>query len=70
MGDLVECRSDDEYAGRPLAFYWQDIRHEVNEVLSRDRTPDGYTFRVRNKDQAVFVLIYDIQSDQWSVNPI
>ncbi len=31
--DLVECRSDTEYADRPLALTWQGIRLEVAEIL-------------------------------------
>lgn len=67
MGDQVECRSDFEYAQRPLAFYWQGMRLEVAEVLSRNRSPVGYSFRVRNADLGIFELNYDVHTDEWSV---
>ena len=68
MGDRVECRSDHEYIGHPLAFYWQDKRLEVAEVLLQNRTPLGYTFQVRNNDFGLFELIYDTSTDEWSVH--
>jgi hypothetical protein len=70
MGDLVECRSDFEYAQRPVAFYWQDQRLEVTELLSQHRHPSGLTFQVRNVDLGRFELIYDIDTDQWSIKQI
>ena len=70
MGDRVECRSDHDYFGHPLAFYWQDMRLEVAEVLSQNRTPHGYTFRVRNIDFGLFELDFDINTDEWSVQQL
>ncbi len=68
MGDRVECRSDHDYIGLPLAFYWQAKRLEVAEVLAQKRTPHGYTFQVRNDDFGVFELDYDFITDEWSVH--
>ncbi len=65
--DLVICRSDHEYIGAPLAFYWQQQRLEVAEVVAQNRTPTGYSFRVLNKEFGLFELDYDLQTDQWSV---
>lgn len=67
MSDLVECRSDYEYAQRPVAFYWQGQRLEIDEVLSQAVSPSGYTFRVQSKEHGIFELDYDINADQWSV---
>jgi hypothetical protein len=64
----VECRSDHDYIGRPLAFYWQDQRVEVAEVLLEKRTPMGYSFLVRMVNGDRFELDYDIDADQWSVH--
>ena len=66
-GDRVECRSDHDYIGRPLAFYWHETRFEVAEVLQEKQTPSGYSFQVRTGDGAWFELVYDNQTDQWSV---
>ncbi len=68
--DLVECRSDAEYIGRPVAFYWQEQRLEVAEVLSQSRSPVGYSFRVHSDSGDLFELVYDINSDQWSVQQL
>lgn len=63
----VECRSDSEYAERPTAFYWQDQRLEIAEVLSRWRTPQGKSFRVRTVDDQVFELAYDEITAEWQI---
>jgi hypothetical protein len=63
----VECRSDHDYIGRPLAFYWQDIRLKVTNILAQSQTPLGYTFQVATEDFGIFELDYDTNSDQWSV---
>ena len=68
--DRVECRSDHGYIGRPLAFYWQGKRLEIDEVLLEKRTPYGYSFQVRNDDFGSFELNYDIHTDQWSVRQL
>jgi hypothetical protein len=67
---LVECRSDTEYAERPVAVYWQGQRLEIAEILSRWRKPDGKCFRVRTADQQLFELTYDLSADQWQVQPL
>ncbi len=67
MPDQVICRSDHDYIGDPLAFYWQDQRLEVTEVLVQSRTPAGYSFRVRTAESGIFELNFDLNTDQWSV---
>ncbi len=68
--DEVICRSDHAYIGYPIAFYWQNQRLEVNEVLAQNRTPTGYTFRVSTHKYGIFELEYDLSSDQWSVQQL
>ena len=63
----VECRSDSEYAERPVALQWRDQRLEIVEILSRWRTPSGKGFRVRTPDDQVFVLTYDEISADWQI---
>lgn len=70
MVDLVECRSDFEYAQRPVAFYWQGQRLEVIELISQIQTPAGYSFRVRSEEHGIFELNYDLITDQWSVQQL
>jgi hypothetical protein len=65
--DRVECRSDHDYIGRPLAFFWQDQRLEVTEVLVQYRTPNGYSYQVQTSDFGIFRLDYDNSADEWYV---
>ncbi len=65
--DRVICRSDHDYPGYPLAFYWQEQRLEVAQILIHNHTPGGYSFRVRTEAEGIFELDYDINADEWSV---
>ena len=69
MAEPVECRSDWEYAQRPLAFTWQGQRITVLEVLAESRTPDDRRFIVRTAQPGNFELIYDLHLDQWIIHP-
>lgn len=70
MTDQVICRSDHDYIGYPIAFFWQEQRLEVTELLFQNRTPKGYEFRVRNEIFGIFELAYDQHADQWSVHQL
>ncbi len=70
MPDRVICRSDYDYLGYPLAFYWQDQRLEVNTVVAQSRTPTGFTFKVSTNESGFFELVYNLNTDQWSVERI
>ena len=37
--DIVECRSDSEFAERPLALTWNGRRYEIAEIIARWRVP-------------------------------
>lgn len=68
--DDVECRSDSEYAERPIALTWNGQCYEVAEVLSRWHTPDEKVFRVRTTDEQIFELIYREGPDEWKIKPL
>ena len=68
--DTVECRSDSEYAERPIALTWEGQRLEVAEVLARWRTPDERGFRVQTSDGQTFQLTYREAGDEWQIQPI
>ncbi len=68
--DRVEVRSDHDYIGRPLAFYWHEQRHEVSEILVNNRTPGGYQITVRNDQAGIFELFYDNRTGEWSVRQL
>ena len=64
---LVECRSDTEYAERPIALHWQEKRLEIVEIISRWRTPDSKCFRVRTVDDQIFELEYNQAASSWQI---
>jgi hypothetical protein len=69
MSAQVECRSDWEYAQRPVAFTWQDQRLEVYKLITEYRTPAGNHFLVSTIEAGVFELVYNKHSDQWIIQP-
>jgi hypothetical protein len=69
VSELVECRSDWEYAQRPLAFTWEGKRLKVQEVLKEFRTPAGSHFLVGTSEDGNFELTYNENLDQWTIQP-
>jgi len=67
MPDLVECRSEVEYAEKPVAVFWQGVRLEIAEILAWWRTPQGKSFRVRTHSGHSFELSYDSSKDSWHI---
>lgn len=67
LGEIVECRSDSTYAERPVAFTWQGLHLDVVEILARWRAPGTRGFRVRTPGGVAFELVYDENSDVWSI---
>jgi len=70
VGELVECRSDSEYAERPLALVWQGERLEIVEILASWRAPVGKGFRMVTQNSQTFELLYFQPEDTWSVHPV
>jgi hypothetical protein len=68
--DLVECRSDSNYAERPLSLIWEGQRLEIAEILARWRGPAEKGFRVQTADKQVFELTYREVPDEWTVQQI
>ena len=69
----VECYSGYKVNERPVAFFYQDRRWEISEILDRwyeggiepERTIVDY-FKVK-ADGEVFILRYAAETDTWSV---
>ena len=70
MNGLVECRSDGDYAGRPLAIHWQGERKIVRQILATWRTPQGKFYRVITLDERLFDCWYSEAEDIWKVEEI
>lgn len=68
--DIVECRSDTEYAERPLALTWQGRRLEIAEILARWRGPGEKGFRVKTVDGQAFELTHREITDEWVIQAI
>lgn len=69
MPDLVECRSDHQYAQRPTAVYWDGERLPVQVILAEWEEPDGKGFRVLSDNLIAFDLFYNYEHDSWEVRP-
>lgn len=63
----VECRSDEQYAGTPLALWWAGERLEVRELLREWYSPEGKAFRVLAENDQVFELLYNEHQDDWTI---
>jgi hypothetical protein len=70
VSDIVECHSGYEYADRPTAFYWQEQRWEVIEILARWRTPEGKHFRVNTQHNQIFEILYVDSEDAWQIKTL
>lgn len=68
--EVVECRSDADYAERPLSLIWNGRRYEIAEVISRWQGPSEMGFQVKTIDGRVFELTYQEMPNNWHVEPI
>jgi hypothetical protein len=68
--DRVECRSDYQYAQRPVALHWDEQRMEISAIQAEWRTPEGHSFRVITCDGRQFELFYGELDDEWRINPV
>ncbi len=67
VNELVECRSESEYAERPSALYWQGNRLEIEKILAGWRAPEGKHFWVVTENGLEFELCYHQAEDAWSI---
>jgi putative sterol carrier protein len=68
MADIVECRSESEYAEQPIALTWEGQRLEIEEIVTRWRTPGEKRFRVLTSGGQAFELAYRLGDDEWRVH--
>ena len=68
--NMVECRSDSEYAERPLSLTWEGCQYEIAEIVARWRGPSEKGFRVKTANGMAFDLTYRELPDEWLVQPI
>jgi hypothetical protein len=70
MTSLVECRSEVEYAEKPVALTWDGRRLAVTAILARWRTPRAKHFRVSTEAGQIFELVYLTAAGEWHIHPI
>lgn len=68
--ERVACRSEVEYAERPLSLVWEERRLEVAAILARWRAPGEKGFRVQTTEGQFFELTYREILDEWDVQPL
>ena len=66
----MECRSDTEFAERPLALMWDGTRYEIAEIVARWRGPNEKGFHVKTAEGPAFELTYREVPDEWQIQPI
>ena len=70
MINTVECRSDSEYAERPLSLTREGYHYEIAEIVARWRGPAEKGFRVKTANGQAFDLTYRELPDEWLIQPI
>lgn len=68
--EVVACRSETEYADRPLSLIWKGLRLEIAEIQARWRSPGEKVFRVQAVNGKKFILTYLEVADEWEVRPL
>ncbi len=68
MDDQAECRSDQDYAGRPLAVHWQGRRLAVTRLIDAWRLPQGKGYLVQTEYDLLFELVYLELEDRWEIS--
>jgi hypothetical protein len=68
--DLVRCRADHAYPGRPLEVFWEREWLPVLRIMDEYITPIGKTYRVVSEGERHFLLEYDLARDCWAVGMV
>jgi len=68
--NTVECRSDSEYAERPLSLTWEGYHYEIAEIVACWRGPAEKGFRVKTANGQAFDLTYRELPDEWHIQPV
>lgn len=63
----VECHAGYRVEETPLRFYLGERKVEVLEVVDRWLSPDHRYFKVKGDDAALYIIRYDVPSDEWEL---
>ncbi|HCU58301.1 MAG TPA: hypothetical protein DF984_08815 [Anaerolineaceae bacterium] len=68
MTGQVECYAGSSYPEKPRFVNWEGDRYAVEAIIDQHREPNGIGFRVLcQPGQAVFDLLYQMDSDTWEI---
>jgi hypothetical protein len=67
MNVTVQAYSGYKSDERPYRFFLDDRSYEVLEVLDRWYGPDSVYFKVQADDQNYYILRYNSEQDEWSL---
>jgi len=63
----VECYAGYRGEETPVRFYLGERKVEVIEVLDRWLSPAHRYFKVKGDDGGLYIIRYDVPSDQWEL---
>jgi hypothetical protein len=69
MPEPVECYSGTEYAEAPRRFFWGGEWRMASRIVARRRLPEGKQFVVEDGQGRSFILMYEFEREQWTVQP-
>ena len=63
----VECYAGYRGEESPRRFFLDQRKIEVLEILDRWLAPDHRYFKLKGDDGAVYIILYDVDQDQWQL---
>lgn len=63
----VECYAGYRGDETPVLFFIGERKIEVVEVLDRWLAPDHRYFKLQGDDGGVYIIRYDVPSDEWEL---
>ncbi len=63
----VKCYSDYEAEQRPVSFTINDREFPIKEIIDQWYSPGCLYFKVRDKDNHIYILKYDRNKDLWEL---
>jgi len=63
----VECYAGYRGEETPVRFYLGERKIEVVEVIDRWLSPDHRYFKAKGDDGGLYIIRYDVPSDQWAL---
>lgn len=68
--ERVEVYSSYRYAVEPRAFFFEEMKHGVDEIERTWKSPGQVHFYLRDEHHSFFELIYEEGNDRWFLRTI